>query len=141
MLPAEPKKYVIQRFQKKFAYSWVRNGSELLMLSQQRPYLAHLTQKLEECALVQLLSHLLFFATPWTSACQTSLSFAISQSLLKLMSIELMIPFNHLILCGPFLHLPSIFPNIRVFSSESAFRYQVAKVLELQLQLQHQSFQ
>ena len=69
---------------------------------------------------VQSLSHVQLFATPWTAACQASLSFTISQSLLKLMSIELVIPSNHLILCHPLLLLPSIFPSIRVFSNESA---------------------
>ena len=58
--------------------------------------------------------------TPWTAACHTSLTFTVSQSLLKLMSIESVIPSNHLILCCPLLLLPSIFPNIRVFSNESA---------------------
>ena len=58
-------------------------------------------------------------ATPWTAACQASLSIANSQSLLKLTSIELVMPSNHLILCHPFLLLPSIFPCIRVFSNES----------------------
>ena len=58
--------------------------------------------------------------TPWTGACQASLSFTISRSLLKLMSIESMMPSSNLILCCPLLLLPSIFPNIRVFSSESA---------------------
>ena len=62
----------------------------------------------------------LFTTTPWTAACHTSLSFTISWSLLKLMSIELVIQFNHLILCHRFLLLPSIFPSIRVFSNESA---------------------
>ena len=57
--------------------------------------------------------------TPWTAACQASLSFTISRSLLKLMSIESVMPFNHLVLCGLLLLLPSIFPSIRVFSSES----------------------
>ena len=57
--------------------------------------------------------------TPWTAAHWTSLSFTISQNLLKLMSIELVMPFNHLILCHPFLLLPSVFPSIRVFSNES----------------------
>ena len=71
--------------------------------------------------LVQLLSHVLLVATPWTAAFQASLSFTISQRLLKLMSMELMIPSNHLILCFPLLLLPSVFPSIRVFSSESAF--------------------
>ena len=59
------------------------------------------------------------FATPLNAAGQSSLSFTISQSLLKLMSIELVMPFNHLILCYPLLLLPSIFPSIRVFSNES----------------------
>ena len=58
--------------------------------------------------------------TPWTAACQASLSFIISQSLLKLMSIESVMPSNHLILCCPLLLLPSIFPSIRVFSNELA---------------------
>ena len=57
---------------------------------------------------------------PWTAACQASLSFANSQSLLKFISIELVMPSNHLILCHPLLLLPSIFPIIRVFSSELA---------------------
>ena len=56
--------------------------------------------------------------TPWTAACQAFLSFTISQSLLKLMSTESVMPSNHLILCRPLLFLPSIFPSIRVFSSE-----------------------
>ena len=67
---------------------------------------------------VQSLSHVRLFATPWTAACQASLSFTNSQSLLKLMSIALVMPSNHLILCRPFL-LPSIFLSIRVFSKES----------------------
>ena len=68
---------------------------------------------------VQLLSHVRLFATPWTAACQASLSNTNSQSLLKLMSIESVIPSNHLILCRPLLLLPSIFPTIRVFSNDS----------------------
>ena len=60
------------------------------------------------------------FLTPWTAARQTSLSFTKSQSLLKFMSIELLMLSNHLILCCPLLLLPSIFPRIRVFSNESA---------------------
>ena len=68
----------------------------------------------------QSLSHFRPFATPWTAARQASLSFTISQSLLKLMSIESVMPSNHLILCHPLLLLPSIFPSIRVFSNESA---------------------
>ena len=57
--------------------------------------------------------------TPWTAACQASLSITNSQSLLKLMSIESLMLSNHLILCCPLLHLPSIFPSVRVFSNES----------------------
>ena len=69
---------------------------------------------------VQSLSHVQLFATPWTAACQASLSFTIFPSLLKLMSVESVRPSNHLILCPPLLLLPSIFPSIRVFSNESA---------------------
>ena len=71
---------------------------------------------------VQSLSHGQFFATPWTAAFQASWSITNSQSLLKLMSIEAMMPSNHLILCCPLLLLPSIFPSIRVFSNESVLR-------------------
>ena len=67
---------------------------------------------------VQLLSHVRLFEAPWTATCQASLSITNSWSLLKLMSIELVMPSNHLILCRPLL-LPSIFPSIRVFSNES----------------------
>ena len=68
---------------------------------------------------VQSLSRVQLFATPWTIARQASLSIIDSWSLLKLTSIELVMPSNHLILCHPFLLLPSIFPSIRVFSNES----------------------
>ena len=71
---------------------------------------------------VQSLSCVRLFATPWTAACQASLSIANSWSLPKLLSIEPVMPSNHLILCCPLLLLPSIFPSIRVFSSESALR-------------------
>ena len=70
-------------------------------------------------SLVPWLSHIQLFVTPWTAACQASLSSANSQSLLKLMLIELVMPSNHLILCHPLLLPPSIFPSIRVFSNES----------------------
>ena len=70
---------------------------------------------------VQLLSHVQLFSTPWTAACQASLSITYSWNLLKLISIESVIPSNHLILCCHHLLLPpSIFPSIRVFSKESA---------------------
>ena len=88
---------------------------------------------------VQSLSFVWLFATPWTATCQAPLSFTISLSLLKFMSIELIS--NHLILCCPFLLLSSIFPSMR---DEGLFQWvgsshQVAEVLKLQLQ--HQSFQ
>ena len=67
---------------------------------------------------VQLLSHVQLFVTPWTAARQVFLSITNSQSLLKLMLIELVMPPNHLILCHPLLLPPSIFPSIRVFSNE-----------------------
>ena len=68
---------------------------------------------------VQLLSHIRLFVTPWTAARQASLSFTISQSLLKLMSIELVMLSSQFILCHPLHLLPSTFPSFRVFSSES----------------------
>ena len=83
---------------------------------------------------VQLLSHVRLFVTPWTSAHQASLSITNSWSLLKLMTIELVMPFNHLILCRPLLLPLQSFPASEFFQMS-----QVAKVLEFQLQ--HQSFQ
>ena len=71
------------------------------------------------CTSVQLLSCVWLFVTPWTAARQASLSNTSSQSLPKFMSIELVMPSNHLILCRPLLLLPSIFPRIRIFSNES----------------------
>ena len=68
---------------------------------------------------IQSLSHVRLFATSWTAARQASLSITNSWSLLKLMSIESVMPSNHLILCCPLLLLPSIFPSIKVFSNES----------------------
>ena len=70
---------------------------------------------------VQLLSLVRLFVTPWTEACQASLSITNSRSLLKLMSIESMMPSNYLILCCPLFLLPSIFPSIRVFSMNQFF--------------------
>ena len=80
------------------------------------------TSKDLNTAVFQLFSRVRLVATPWTAARQASLSFTISQSLLKLMSIEWVIPSNHLILCHPLLLLPSVFPSIRVFSNESVLR-------------------
>ena len=69
---------------------------------------------------VQSLSRVHLFVIQWTAACQASQSFTVSQSLLRLMSVELVMPSCHLILCRPLLLLPSVFPSIRVFSSDSA---------------------
>ena len=91
-----------------------------------------------QCSAVQSLSRVRLFAAPRTVVRQASLCVTNSQSSLKLASIMLVIPSNHLILCRPLLLLPSIFPSIRVFSNVSSL-HQVAKVLELQLQ--HESFQ
>ena len=76
---------------------------------------------------VQSLKCVRLFATPRTAACQVTLFFTITQSLLKFMSIESVMPSNHLILCCPLLFLPSIFPSIRVFSNESALRIRWTK--------------
>ena len=76
---------------------------------------------------VQLLSHVWLFATPWTAARRTSLSLTVSWSLPKFMAIQSVIPFNHLILCCPLPLLPSIFPSIKVFSIESVLHIRWAK--------------
>ena len=84
-------------------------------------YLVHpATKTITQFSSVQSLSHIQLFATPWTTAHQAYLSIPNSWSLLKLMSIELVMPSNHLILCRPLLLPPSIFPSIRVFPNESA---------------------
>ena len=88
---------------------------------------------------VQSLSHVQLFATAWSAASQASLSITNSWSLLKLMSIESVMPSNHLILCHPLLLLPSIFPSIRVFSGESVLHIKWPKCWSFHLQ--HQSFQ
>ena len=73
-------------------------------------------------SVVQLLSSVWLFASPWTAECRASLFFTISWSLLELMTIESVMPSSHLVLCPPLLLLPSIFPSIRVFSNELALR-------------------
>ena len=95
-----------------------------------------LHQSLSKCRLsivfvVQLLSRVQLFATSWTAACQASLSFTISQSLLKFMCTESVILSNHLFFCHLLLLLPSIFPRIRVFSSELALRIRWPKYWSL----------
>ena len=77
-------------------------------------------QQVYQFSSVQSLSRVQLFAMPWTAACQASLFITNSWSLLKLMSIELVIPSNYLILCRPLFLPPSIFPSIRVFSNKSA---------------------
>ena len=86
---------------------------------------------------VQLLSRVRLFATPWTAAHQASLSIPNSWSLLKLMTIESVMPTNHLILCHPLLLLPSIFPSIRVFSNESALRIRWPKYWSFSFNINH----
>ena len=76
---------------------------------------------------IQLLSHVRLFATPWTAACQASLSITNSRTLVNLMSIASVMPSNHLILCHPLLFPPSVSPSIRVFSSESVLRIRWTK--------------
>ena len=82
-----------------------------------------------------MLNCIQLFATPWTAACQASLSFIISQNLLKFMSMESVMPSYHLILCHPLLLLPSIFPSIRVFSNESLFRIRWPKYWSFSLSI------
>ena len=81
-------------------------------------YFYFIQDKIATYFVFHLLSHVQLFVTPWTAAHQASLSFTISQSLLELMSFELVMPSKHLILCRHLLLLPSIFPSIRVFSNE-----------------------
>ena len=105
-----------------FSFSLFQVEEILLLLQLQLMSFSRCSIILFCVVVVQLLSHVQLFMTPWTAACQASMSFIISRSLLHCsMSIEMVIPSNHLILCHPFLILSSIFPSIRVFSKESAF--------------------
>ena len=92
---------------------------------------------LEEELIVQSLSCVWLFATPWTAACQAFLSFTISLSLLKFTSIKLVMLSDHLILCCPLLLLPSIFPSIRVFSNESALPIKWLKYWSFSFSISH----
>ena len=103
-------------------------------------YLTLRNQEVFFLSSVQMLSRVWLFVTPWTAARQASLSITNFRSLPKPMSIESVMPSNHLILCCPFLLLPSIFPRIRVFSNESALHIRWPKFWSF-FQLQHQSFQ
>ena len=85
-------------------------------------FLVKLSPLIKSFSSIQSLSHVRLFATPWIAACQASLSITNSWSSLKLMSIESVMPFSHLILCRPLLLLPPIPPSIRVFSNESTLR-------------------
>ena len=91
-------------------YMYMHKHTHMCML-----YVLHISLYISS---VQLLSHAWLFVAPWTAGCKASLSITNSQSLLKLISIESVMPSNHLIFCHPLL-MPSIFPSIRVFSSES----------------------
>ena len=90
--------------------------------------------------IVKLLSRVQLFATPWSAAHQASLSITNTQSLLKLISIESVIPSNHLVLCHPLLLLPLIFPSIRVFSNESVLCIRWPKYWSFSFSI-NQSFQ
>jgi len=105
------------------AYYWTSNLVIRSFQNQRKFYPLHSTlsslPNSYVVAVVHSLNHVQLFVTPWTAVCQASLSFTISQSLLKLISIELVMPSNHFILCCPLILLPSIFPSIRVFTNES----------------------
>ena len=89
--------------------------------------------------IVKSLSHVRLFATPWTAAHQASLSITNSQSLLKLMSIESVMPSNHLILCRPLFLLPSVFPTIKVFSSELVLQIRWPEYWSFSFSISHSS--
>ena len=97
-------------------------GGRFQQLLLQPVLMKHILHVCTVLSSIQSLSHARLFATPWTAARQASLSITNSQSLLKLMSIELVMPSNHLILCHLPLLLRSIFPSIKVFSNESVLR-------------------
>ena len=118
----------------KFLHSSVQFSCSVISDSLQPQGLQH-ARLLPQFYLVQSLSHVQLFVTPWTAACQASLSITNSRSLLKLMSIELVMPSNHLILCHPLLLLPSIFPSIRVFANESPLRIRWPKYWSFSLKI------
>ena len=121
-----------------FVTPWRPPGSSVLEIFQARtlewvvrPSSRESSHVFIQFSSVQLLSHLWLFATPWTAARQASLSLTISRSSLRFIPIELVMPYTHLILCYPLLPLPSIFPSIRVFSSESALHIRWPKYWSL----------
>ena len=93
--------------------------------------------QLSQSTSVQSFSHVELFATPWTTASQASLSITNSQSLLKLMSVESVMPSNHLNLCHPLLLQPSIFPCIRIFSKESVLHMRWPKFWSFSFSISH----
>ena len=99
----------------------------LLIINNQNGNYSNDKTNLETISSVQTLSHLRLLVAPWTAACQASLSITSSRNSLKLMSIELVMPSNHLILCHPLLFLPSIFPRISVFSNWSVLCFRWLK--------------
>ena len=101
-------------------------GSKIPPVSEQLSLCATTTESIQFSS-VQLLSHVWLFVSPWIAARQASLSITNSQSIPKLMSIELVMPSNHLILCHPFLLLPPIPPTIRVFSNKSSLHIRCTK--------------
>ena len=103
-----------------FIYYWIKLAHILLRIFASTFIIDIGLKNSFSVVVVQSLSLVWLFATPWTAACQVSLSFTISWSLLRFMSIELVMPSNHLILCCPLLLLPSIFLSIRVFSNKLA---------------------
>ena len=121
--PGEGKGYLLQCCGLKNSMDYIVHG-----VTKSRTQLSRFN--FHQFSSVQSLSHVWLFVTPWTAAPQAFLSFTNPQSLLKHMSIESVMPFNHLILCRPLFFPPSIFPSIRVFFSSS---HQVAKVLDLHL--------
>ena len=106
---------------------WPRDGTQVSHISGRFFTMWAIKETHFNFSSVQLLICVLLFVTPWTAACQVSLSITNSWSLLKLMSIESVMLSKHLILCHPLLLLPSIFPSIRVFSSESVLHIRWAK--------------
>ena len=100
-------------------YMYMHKHTHMCML-----YVLHISLYISS---VQLLSHVWLFVAPWTAGCKASLSITNSQSLLKLIAIESVMPSNHFILCRPLLLLPSIFPSFRVFSDESVLHFRWPK--------------
>ena len=118
--------------------NWLINATGYVFLSSSASkclWNSKLCKSLKTVVIVQPLSQVWLFVTPWTAACQASLSFTISQSLLKLMSVELVMTSNYLILCHSLPLLPSIFPSIRIFSNELALHIRWLKYWSFNLSI------